>query len=699
MRRVANFGLWWVPLLLVFAPLFGRMPAHRDLIDYVSPMRAATAEMLGRAAAPWLNLANGCGEAWFANPQTGVLYPPAWLHIVLPGPWAMAAEVGVHLALLSLGAGLLARKLGAGLAGRLFTEVAAWSAGPVLVSVGVLMNLETLAWLPFMVLASKVADRRSTPLLAAATALAWLGGEPQVWAMGVVLVIAVAPRRGRAMVGVAIGVAVVAVQMIPFAVWVAEGDRGSAAAAWLLRGSLAPADWAGVLAPQGAVGGGRMVYAESLFLGPPVVLCALLGGWTRKWLLAAVALLGLLATLPEMGGGGIFVAITGGLVRYPSRFAMIGLAMLLPVVGRGAEDWLAGRGRTLSLVISAVTFVACAVGSHPWRWWVAGVPAVVMVVAALNPQRRWLRAVVLWVGGLAMIGAGLPLVDLRPTAELRAETPTWSEANDGGRVFTPTPANDVMGWLASGLEPRRLWPVGYLNLEEELVVARTDAPVANGRLAGHIAITEQGPIRRWWLDVLSARWVILPDGDGLPERMEVVRRKGGMRLLRNLDALPVVCLAEDRPDPEKAPRVIEGVMGWELAANRCEVVLDGASPGWLWLSIAPVEGWRWFLDGREIELEQGPGIVQYVEIPNGPHRLEGRYRPPALLPSALMSLVTAGLVVGLFSAAVLRLKFAPVAAAPEGTPRPGSDGTSGKTDATPTVGSTPLSAAGPRRLG
>jgi hypothetical protein len=654
MKRVARLGLWWVPLLLAFAPMFERMPAHRDLIDYVFPIRAATAEMMGRAVAPWLNLANGCGEAWFANPQTGVLYPPAWLHMVLPGPWAMAAEVGLHLALFSLGAGLLARKLGAGLAGRLFTEVAAWSAGPVVFSIGVLMNLETLTWLPFMVLASMMPDRRSIPLLAAATALAWLGGEPQIWAIGVVLVIAAAPRRGRAMVGVAIGVAMVAVQMIPFAVWVAEGDRSPAAAAWLLRGSMAPEDWAGVLAPQGAVGDGRMVYAESYFLGPPVLLCALLGVWRRKWLLAVVALLGIVATLPEVGGGSIFLALTGGLIRYPSRFAMIGLAWLLPFVGRGAEDWLEGRGRTLSLVISAITLVVCAVGSHPLRWWVAGLPALLMLAAALDSRRHWLRQGVLWVGGVAMIGAGLPLVDLRPIADLRSAGPTWPEANDGSRVFTPTPAEDVMPWLASGLAPRRLWPVGYLNLDEGLVVARTDAPVANARLAGHVAITEQGPVRRWWLDVLAARWLILPDGDGLPERMEVVRRRGGMRLLRNLDALSVVFLADDRPDPEKIPRRLDEHLTWTLEDNRCEVSLDIAHAGWLWLSIAPVEGWRWILDGREIELEQGPGIVQFVEVPAGRHQLEGRFRPPALLPSTLMGVVAAGVVVFLFITASFR---------------------------------------------
>jgi hypothetical protein len=38
-----------------------------------------------------------------------------------------------------------------------------------------------------------------------------------------------------------------------------------------------------------------------------------------------------------------------------------------------------------------------------------------------------------------------------------------------------------------------------------------------------------------------------------------------------------------------------------------------------------------------VDLEQGPGIVQYLEIPAGQHRLEGRYRPPGLLPAVLVS--------------------------------------------------------------
>jgi len=636
LRRADGLGLWWAPLLLVLAPLLGWMPAHRDLIDFFAPMRGLTAELIRAGIGPWLNLANGCGEAWFANPETAVLYPPAWLHLVLPGSWALTAEIALHLSLLSLGVGLVARELGASREGRALAEVAAWSAGPALVTVGVLNNLETLTWLPWMALAARLEGRRSVPLLAAVTALGWLGGEPQVWAMGLVLVFAVARRRVQALIGLGLGVAVIAVQLVPFLVWVAEGDRG-AAASWLLRGAVAPVDWSGVLVPWLAPTAGRMVYAESLFLGAPVLVCALLGGWRRRWLLGVVAVFAVLATLPEIGAGRLFVILTGGLVRYPSRFALIGLALLLPFAGRGADDWLAGRGRWLATVVSGLTLLTCFVSGHPLRWWVAGVPALLMLCAALAPARRPLRAAALAAGAAGMVVVGLPLIGLCPVSELRAAQPTWPEAVDGGRVYVPTPAEDVMPWLASSLGARRLWPVGYLNLEEGLTLTRTDAPVANRRLASHIAITDEGPAKRWWLDTLAAEWVILPETAELPEAMDEVVSRGGLRLLRNHRAVPVVSLADRPPDPQQPRNMIGEVRALKLEENSCSAMLVVPEDAWVWVSLAPINGWRWRLNGRSVTLEQGPGIIQFLEVAAGEHRIDGRYRPPALVAMAAVS--------------------------------------------------------------
>ncbi len=249
--------------------------------------------------------------------------------------------------------------------------------------------------------------------------------------MAVVLTVAVARSRIRAVAGVALGTLVVAVQMVPFMFWVLEGDRGPQAAAWALRGAVTPADWSGLLVPGLPADPDRMIYAESLFFGAPLVVCGLLGAWRRKWLLAAAVMLGFLATLPELGGGGIFLALTGGLVRYPSRFALVGLALLLPMIGPGAEKWIEGQGRWLAAAVATVTLILCIVGSHPLWWLVAGIPAALMMAGAAFSAWRGVRVVALVGGMVGAVIAALPLVGLQPVDSLTIHRPPWPEAADG----------------------------------------------------------------------------------------------------------------------------------------------------------------------------------------------------------------------------------------------------------------------------
>ncbi len=642
MRLLERVGLWWVPLLLALAPAAGLAPAHRDLVDFFAPMRATTAAMLRSGEPPWLNFANGCGEAWFANPETAVLYPPAWIHLVLPAPWALSLEIALHLAWLSLGVGLLARVLGAGAICRRAAEAATWAAGPVVFSVGVLNNLETLAWAPWMVLAARAEGARSVTLVAGATALGWLGGEPQIWALAVVLTVATARSRARAAAGVALGSLVVAVQLVPFVAWVLEGDRGPQAAAWALRGALGPAAWAGLLVPGLAPGPGRMIYLESLFLGAPLLACALLGAGRRWWLLATAVLLGLLATLPELGGGGALLALTGGLVRYPSRFAVLGVALLLPLIGSGAEEWLAGRGRRIGAVVAGAAILLCATSSFDLQCWLlAGVPSALMLAGAALPARRGLRAAALACGVLAAAAAAWPLLGLRPAAAVAGGAGPWVEARAGGRLYAPAPSDETLRWLATGLQARRLWPVGYLNLADGLSLARTDAPVANGRLIRHLELADRGPEGRWWLDTLAAPWVVLRAAAPVPAGMEEVRVNGGMRLLRNHGALPEVLLAAGPPVAGEPPRPLGELVSLELAGSSCRALLETPRPGWAWIALAPVRGWRWSLDGRAVAPAQGPGILQALPVAAGRHELVGRYRPPGLVPATAVSVLAA----------------------------------------------------------
>jgi hypothetical protein len=601
-------------------------------------MRASTAAALGGGLAPWINLANGCGEAWFANPETGVFSPLVWSHLVLPLEFAITLEIAFHLAWFALGAGLLARHVGAGPVGRMATEAASWAAGPIVFTAGVLNNLETLAWLPWLVLGARQDGRRAVPLVAAACSLAWLGGEPQIWAMGVVLAFAVAKTRRWTAAGLALGVAVVAVQLVPFVSWIIEGDRGPDAAAWVLRGAVSPADWTGVLVPWGPADLGRMVYAESLFVGAPLLVFMLLGGRRYPWLIAGALALGLLATLPEIGGGSVFLAVTHGLVRYPSRFAVVALVLLLPLVGRGVEDWLAGRGRRLAVAVAVPTLLLCVVFSDQQRWLVAGVPAAILLVAAILSSDRGFRPGAVVAGLVGAVIAAWPLLGVRPAEDLTKRVSPWPEAAAGGRLYTPSPTVHDMSWFAASLESRRIWPVGYLNLMDGLELVRTDSPVAHAELVEHLRITDEGPHQRWWLDALAAKWVILPHEAGVPDGMDEVRVELGMRLLRNRSAWPIMQVAEGPPQVDVVPRAAGRVRSIEVGSNRCVATVEARPGGWIWLSMTPVRGWRWSVDGVELAPRLGPGVLQSMPIASGVHRVEGIYQPPGLLAAGGVSM-------------------------------------------------------------
>ena len=641
-----RFGLWWVPLLLVIAPIFGRMPMHRDLGDFFVPIREETATRLARGEAPWLNDLNGCGEAWFADPETGVLYPPHWTYLVLPAPWAMSLEVGFHLALLAFGVGLLARWAGAGTEGRLLAEAVAWSSGPVLATVGVINNLETLAWVPWMILAARRRDRRALPLTALAGAMAWLAGEPQVWAVGAVLTVLAASHRRRALAGVVLAMVLVGVQLVPFVFWVLEGDRGGGAAVTYLSGALAPSGWLRTLVPGVPAPGVGSPYVESVFLSAPILLCGLVGLGRRKLWILPIAALALLATLPAVGAGGLYIHLTGALVRYPSRFAILGLAVLIPFVGAGAERWLEGGGRAAGALLGLLAAASMTMTTGLLDLLLGGLTAAGLLIAVFLTEYRQLRRAVLWLGVATCIVSGWSLIGLE-----RIPQPSvgWQNPSGDERTYTPPAPRRILPSILRSPEKRSLWPLGYANLSLGVNLVRTYAPVENRRLAAHLAKADQGPSGAWWLDALAARWAIFAgpaEGPGLA----VEDSRQGLRLYRNDRALPVVSLWSSPPAPGTVDLAPGSVT---LVSRRPESITVGARsprPAWLSLSLAPVRGWSWRLDGKPVTWRPGPGLLQVLRIEGGSHRLEGRYRPPALIPGAAVSLLALLGVLGLFPA-------------------------------------------------
>ncbi|GEM_PF-814805 len=624
--------LWWIPLLLALAPVVGRVPLPRDVPGYFLPMREATARCVSRGEMPWLNPFNGCTEAWFANPQTGLLYPPRWTHLVLPSETALTMEVGLHLALLALGIGVLARRLGAGGVGVGLAEAAAWSAGAVLGLVGMLNNLEALAWVPWMLLASRMEGRRQVPALAAACAMGWLAGEPVVWVFGCGLALLLGLRRPRVVAGLALGLVVVVVQLVPFAAWVAEGDRGTGAVAEVVAGAVAPPGLARLLVPGVPEPGTGFPWIGSLFLGAPLLLAAVLGLRRRPVLLAIPAALLFLAVLPAVGGEDLYMTITGGMVRYPSRFAVLAVFCLLPFIGTGAETWLGGGGRVPALILAGLSLALVPLAGGALGVLLVVLPAGVLALAALRAGRT-LRWVALVVGIGAAVVAGWPLLGLAPPGE--GPWP-WPEMESAGRVYTPPTGPHLRAWLGAEPSRWRVWPVGYTNIKAGVSLVRTEAPLAHGALMEHLAAADAGPAGRWWLDTLAARRLLVlgrprPGGELVP-----LASRGGVWLLDNRRALPEAVLwsGPPRPGAPLAPGVV-ALSRPSPSVVEVAVVTGGATR--LSLALPPLRGWRWTVDGRPAAPGRGPGILQVVALGPGTHRIVGRYWPPGYPVTAVVS--------------------------------------------------------------
>jgi hypothetical protein len=391
-----------------------------------------------------------------------------------------------------------------------------------------------------------------------------------------------------------------------------------------------------------------MVYAESLLLGAPLLAWAALGLRRRPWALVPVLGLATLATLPSVGGAGPYLALTRGLVRYPGRFALVAVACLLPLVGVGFTRWRSGEGTRVCVVVAGLTLVGCLAVQLPGRFQLAGLPALALLVASLAPHRVLVKDLVLVLSISATAVAGLPLLGVGPWPWSAPAGPSvpWPEACSGGRLYTPPVDPDVAQGLAASLVARSRWPVGYLNLDQGVSLARTWGPLGHPRLALHLEHADRGTASRWWLDSLAAGWVVLPYPES-PPRMLTVRRQGALWLHRNLTALPEVTLAATPPVGEPPWVGVGALVVLKLTGNGLVAATVSPRPGWAWISMAPISGWRWRLDGERVEPEQGPGIVQYLAVPAGAHRLEGRYRPPGL-PAAGFMTVLAGVVVAAF---------------------------------------------------
>lgn len=178
-------------ILIVFTLAFyrklglgGQFLLSFDALGYFTPHLVHLGEALRSFHLPlWDSYLFG-GAPFLANSQTGVLYPPNWLAVLISAPRAYAWLVVGHAALGAIGAYLFARRaLGLGCAGALATALVFEFAGWPVAQTGHLNQFEAVAWLPFALLVFdrllRVPGARMAVLGGVLLALQFLAGHSQ----------------------------------------------------------------------------------------------------------------------------------------------------------------------------------------------------------------------------------------------------------------------------------------------------------------------------------------------------------------------------------------------------------------------------------------------------------------------------------------------------------------------------------------
>lgn len=334
---------------------------------------------------PWWNPCVGLGRPFLADMQTGVLYPPSWLHLLLGVPVATIVLVWLHQIWCALGAFLLARRLGC-------TCAIAWGVAVVFVVApslsvrfisGQILFGAGLCYLPGLFwLLLRLLDRpslRRAGWLAAVSALQFLSGHPQCYwlthvGLGVFTLAWTAGEgwrtlllaAGRLTGAMLLGLALAAPVLLPFVEFVTESDRAKISAVLSTQGAMVLGDWLGLVVPPSE---SFMPDIEwQILVGAPVLLMALAA--LRRWreeravralfILAVVAAL-LASSLPEWLHHLVAAGLPGFAVfRLHARLSVLVVLALFLLAGgwlsrTRAPRWLglAGVGLTvLSLVIA-----------------------------------------------------------------------------------------------------------------------------------------------------------------------------------------------------------------------------------------------------------------------------------------------------------------------------------------------------------
>jgi hypothetical protein len=657
-----------------------------DFRSYYLPNAEYAGERLAAGELPLWNPHQALGGPFLAALQVGILYPPNWLHALLPAPTVFVLLAFLHVALAGLAAGLLASAFGAGVAGSAVSGLVYASSYQLVSSVYTPPLLYTAAWAPLLILAvDRIIATPSAPrvtLLALAVAMMLLAGWPYTFAMtslgaalyGAALLVAKAVRSRRLpwpaiaalLLGVLAGAMLAAPQLLPTRDLVARSCRA-----------------------LGSVVEGQAVFVRRPH-DPAVFWRAFLdhghnGGIPGA---AALALSVLAVSLPGRGRARIAALLGAGLVgllaSFPNDVPVYGWLRKLPLLGDFRFPFRYRFLASLALSVAAgvgTAHLAQALGRWPRLARGAGAAALLLCLAtATIPVLRSLR----------------PFPRAVPAARTLAEelraSGVAAEEGDLGRIYWAGRANkrglDLGPDVLFDMEPLTLArtaevvtffetgrPRTLLSLPHELDSRSLPGDSTAAPFYGHLGIPADGS-RAAVLDLLSAKWIVTPSPPGwLATRYRRASpADAALAVFENPNALPrayrvpaalrepprlraaLRAMAEEDFDPRQRvllddpPRPLLGAAragatdpAATVEVERYEeelVVLRtrGRRAGVVVLTDAYDPGWEATLDDRPVALLRANTAFRGVVVPAGEHVIEMRYRPPALRWGAFLAL-------------------------------------------------------------
>ncbi len=675
-----------------------------DFFSYYRPNAEYAFTRLGDGELPLWNPNQGLGGPFLATLQTGVLYPPNWLHVLLPPQPTFVWLAFAHIALAAALAGALARNLGAGsvgsvAAGLLYaTSLQLWS------SVWTPPTLYTAALAPGVLLAVERAVAQPGAGRAAALATV-LGLQILVgWPYAVVMTALAATITGSA----SLLRALIRTRRVPLAAF-ATIVLGALAGGLIAAPQLLPsvelmrqsARAPGTLDEQTSGITGEMYDAPRFFRGlvnqgtsggipgvaSPVlaVLAVVLAGCgrARAAALLVVAMLALAMSFPNhtpLYDWARNLPLLGDF-RFPFRYRLLSTLAIAVCAGIGISRIEQRGGRRG--VVSATLIAGIAVALQAWPMAVA-FHQTVNVFPREQPRRS---------GGL--FAALSTKADLPKQLAIvrRFEGPR-------SRSYWRTFATDKIGQSKKILVLQDLEPLS-LSATSRLMtfLAKGDAGVDPEREAGvrptlgapfwGSASIPDEPSRAALFDVMSVRYLVVDsppawfdarysrafevkdapfvfeNPQALPRAWRAARAEAApadpqAALTRLVDPAfdihTTVLLEALPPDFANGSGVVEAdARTWIEHDDPEHVVIHtrGASAAVLVLNDALYPGWAATLDGVETPLLRANTAFRAVHVPAGEHVVEMRYRPPGFD----IGLALSGVTIALLGAAVILERY------------------------------------------